>query len=43
MNNNRNKAIHNIFFNLDGTLINSLADIAAALNQIRQHFDLKPC
>ena len=40
--NKKNKSIRNIFFDLDGTLINSLADIAAALNQMRQHFDLAP-
>ena len=40
--NDRHKPIRNIFFDLDGTLINSLTDIAAALNQMRGHFNLAP-
>jgi phosphoglycolate phosphatase len=31
-----------LFFDLDGTLINSLSDITYALNKMREHFDLPP-
>ena len=40
--NNKFKKVCNIFFDLDGTLIDNLIDITTALNQIRQHFKLIP-
>ncbi len=33
---------HPFLFDLDGTLVDSLADIAASVNHIRQHLDLTP-
>ena len=32
--------IKNIFFDLDGTLVNTVGDITAATNAMRKHFDL---
>lgn len=37
---NQNRSIRNIFFDLDGTLVNSLTEITASLNKMRQHFKL---
>lgn len=34
--------ITNIFFDLDGTLIDSVPDITSALNEMRQHYQLEP-
>ncbi|ASG68346.1 phosphoglycolate phosphatase [Francisella halioticida] len=34
--------IKNIFFDLDGTLVNTLGDITVATNAMRKHFDLDP-
>lgn len=37
----RNSGKPGIFFDLDGTLVNTLSDIAGNLNQTRRHFGLK--
>ncbi|APD50106.1 HAD-IA family hydrolase [Francisella hispaniensis] len=34
--------IKNIFFDLDGTLVNTIGDLTVATNTMRQHFGLKP-
>ncbi|MFV9972858.1 MAG: HAD-IA family hydrolase [Francisella endosymbiont of Hyalomma asiaticum] len=34
--------IKNIFFDLDGTLVNTIGDITVATNAMRKHFGLKP-
>ncbi|MED7819449.1 MULTISPECIES: HAD-IA family hydrolase [unclassified Francisella] len=34
--------IKNIFFDLDGTLVNTVGDITVATNTMRKHFGLKP-
>lgn len=34
--------IKNIFFDLDGTLVNTVGDITVATNAMRKHFGLKP-
>ena len=34
--------IKNIFFDLDGTLVNTIGDITVATNSMRKHFGLKP-
>ncbi len=34
--------IKNIFFDLDGTLVNTVGDITAATNAMRKHFGLSP-
>ena len=34
--------IKNIFFDLDGTLVNTVGDLTIATNTMRKHFGLKP-
>ena len=42
VNSSMNNKFDNVFFDLDGTLVNTLSDLTFALNKMRAHFKLKP-